>query len=251
MGQAKRRSDEIVKLKAAGPREQRAIAGTTRDGKEFTRAHVAEFENEDNIAFHEACHAVACWLVGEPNGPMKFADAGGIPADFNAITITGIPVPEMLASSIGERWVYARRHAFITLAGVYGSDDAWRDNPLSEDETFDHEMQAGAGFKHLLGVIDREELLAEIDRLTHHVVETFNDRRVRSIAKWLALQFIEQRELSGEQVTVIISQAWEQCDLAFREGEIGKEQPCEAQPAAIEEAVSVKPKAVRSDRHDG
>lgn len=202
-------------------REQQVIFGYTPDGKSVTRAQAQEFDREDNVALHEACHAVAAWMLGVPIEAMYFNDGANarfapLPetAHLAAVTVVGISIDEMIAAPIGERLVHARQHAFVTLAGVFGSSgNAWSSNPAYEFETHSH-MTSAAQALVTIGAMSIEDANAEVDRLAFHVTRTFNDKRVETVTWRLSEQFLRQRDLPGEKVAAIVSQAWRSPDRA-------------------------------------
>jgi ATP-dependent Zn protease len=186
---------------------QQEIVGKTNDGKPFTKAHAEEFGRPENVALHEACHAVAAWLLNVPIHLMRFIE-GEARGDLGGETQTGIPLPQMLSAPIGERVVYARQQAFIDLSGVFGSGQADSPNPLFQFVTRLHVRGARDLISSITGIHQEEEIGEDISRLISHAKETFEDRRVQGVAHSLADQFLKQRRLTGEQVVAILSQAW-------------------------------------------
>jgi hypothetical protein len=127
---------------------------------------------------------------------------------LGAMTATGIPMAEMLAKSDGERLVHARQHAFITLAGVFGSGEGASRNPFYKYETREHLAEAVGKIMHIAGVSE-QEARTEGARLIPLVNETMNDPRVDCTVQWLAKNFLRLRFMTGEEVAACIAHAWE------------------------------------------
>jgi hypothetical protein len=211
VGQSKRRAAEIGKLKESIPqelhRERRRVAGKTKDGKPYTVADAEEFDSSEHAALHESCHALAAWMLGVRITYTQLNGEGSGYAGFKAETVCGDPPDKHLDLPIGERFVKAHQHAFITLAGPFGSGQAFSSNPLDEFEGKQHTKLAGYEIVQLTDASD-EEALETLTRLRPHVIETFADERVQVATRLLAEQLLKMRRLTGEQVMAILSQAW-------------------------------------------
>lgn len=198
------------------------IVGVTVFGKPFTNGHKKQFESGDKIALHESSHVVAAWMLGMPLYAVQFND-GGTEAEIvqlAAQTSVGIPFSEMVASSPGERYVFAFQHAFVTLAGVLGSsEEAFKlQNPLFEFEYRSHLEQAVAKLEGI-AEMPRVRALEELNRLIPLVKRTFDDKRVQSVTRILANNLLKYRILPGAQAAGILSQAWPLIDTAYRKQE--------------------------------
>ena len=179
---------------------------------EHTKQHKLDFEDERNIARHEASHAVATWAVGELLGVMQFndelSDKDHHAAELVAVTVTGIPVREMRTKSTGERFVHGCNHAFITLAGVIGSGDSQSPNPLRQASTDQHMAQA-VGRLTVIGGLTEKEAKFELLRIAPVVEEFFQNDGVRVAVAALAEHLVRARKVPGEYAVEIIEQAYE------------------------------------------
>jgi len=211
-----RRGEKARLAKRDQHQAQQQIVGKTDDGKPFTKAHVEEFSRPETVALHEACHAVAAWLLNVPIHLMQFIE-GESPGDLGGDTQTVFPLPPN--APIGERFVYARQQAFIDLAAVFGSGQADSPNPLFQFETRKHVQGAGDLISSITGIREEEEIREDICRLISHTIETFEDQRVKGLTTRLAQQFLRQRRLTGEEIVAILSQAWLEFDKADRAAE--------------------------------
>lgn len=136
------------------------VVGRLKDGTAHTSADVIDYENENSLARHEAAHAVAAWIQGLPIAYVQInddrADTNNRASTLAGVTAVGPPLDEMQAASIGERLVYARQHAFQTLAGVLGSGEAKSANPICICDTNDHSLQAAGKLVHIAGLSDHD-----------------------------------------------------------------------------------------------
>jgi len=182
----------------------------------YTQANKADFHDEAHVSRHEAAHAVAAWMQGMPIHCMQFndestKDSDYVPANVRAVhqasTATGIPLPEMQATSPGERWVHAKRHAFVTLAGPLGGGDTYSDNPLRRHESDLHLGQAAAKFTTITGCTDEIGLEA-CRSLIDVVYDAFKDPAIQGVVGWLANALVKHRKLSGDEIVGIIEQAY-------------------------------------------
>jgi len=175
--------------------------------KPYTLADAEEYGSSEHIALHESCHAVAAWMLGMRIVYTQLNCEGSGSPDFTGETLCGDPPEDYLRLPIGERFVKAHQHAFITLAGQIGSGQAFSGNPLDECSAERHWLQAGAEIVILTGASD-EAAGETAGRLFRHVVETFADERVQAVTRLLAEQLLKMRRLTGEQAKAILSQAW-------------------------------------------
>jgi len=188
----------------------------------FTQSDMSErAQNKERVsALHESSHAVAAWMLGEPIMHMKFNTADspslGVAVDFAAETGFGIALKDMMAKSAGERLVHGLQYAFITLAGIFGSGEVNSDNPLDQIQVKMHGEEAVGILVHIAG-ISGKEARKEGCRLLPIVNEIFADPRVQETVKHLAKNFMRLRDMSGEEVTACIAQAWTAFDKAYKE----------------------------------
>jgi hypothetical protein len=193
--------------------EQRRQAGAIIDCNgallTYTRAEAAEFSDEENIARHESAHAVAAWIVGLPIQYIQLnddpSDRKNHAADLAGVTVTGISLGEMQAASLGARWVFAKKHAFVTLAGPFGGD-IYAENPLRQHETRLHLGQALARITNIVGCGEDEARL-EVARLLYVVDRAFRDPAIQGTVSWLAKNLIQCRRFTGDEITACIEQA--------------------------------------------
>jgi hypothetical protein len=193
----------------------------TVDGDEVsvTKEQVIEARSERLTALHETSHAVAAWMQDMPISHMQFNDRksdfwDGLDHLLGGIEY-GIPVSEMLSKTIGDRVMFARQHAFVALAGVFGvSNESSSDNPILVDLKKRHTSEAVSGFATIADIL--VEAVDETSRLISVVKYAFNDRRVRAVTQHLAGIFLQRRKLSGVEVTAIIDQAWAECEDGAR-----------------------------------
>jgi hypothetical protein len=188
-----------------------------------SKADMNDFDKERNLAMHEAAHAIAHWIMGHTIDYMQFNDDRtdiNVHADkLAAITCGGGRLPDIMALPIGERTVVALQHAFVTLAGVFGSGDAASENPLRHQETVDHLFQAGSKLVHFLGM-SKEEATEEVIRLIPVVTECFDDKAVWNTVNILATIFHKKRRLEGVEILDIINQTYSACKAAAAEGKV-------------------------------
>jgi hypothetical protein len=165
------------------------------------------------ITLHEASHQVAAWMLGLSLGSMKFCECTDYSEGFSdrdrlsnseAACENDIPFSEMLAASVGERYVHASRYAFVELAGVFGCSNDFRND---RHQTLVHCKDAATAIAKLL---DKEEDIAvgEVKRLIPVVIRAFADPRIQTVTRHLARIFLERRSLTGAECTQIIEQAW-------------------------------------------
>lgn len=189
----------------------------------YTRAQKQEFESDQNIARHEAAHAVGHWIMGHTIDYMQLnddRDDKNNHADVLAgVTVGGGRLPHIMALPIGERTVIALQHAFVTLAGPFGSGDAQSDNPLREHETVDHLYQAASKLYHMAGV-DADESHAQVARLVPVVSDCFGDPVIQNIVDILATVLLKKRRLEGNVITEILNRAYLVCKEAAEHGQI-------------------------------
>jgi hypothetical protein len=128
----------------------------------------------------------------------------------------------MQASSVGERLVFARKAAFITLSGVLGASDEARrtDNPGLVDQTMRHVNQAMTIFAAIVAPDMRkgdefsDEIKGEIIRLVPIVDEIFSDEHIRNLTQHLTDKFIASRHFGEGEVEEILNQSWAELKAA-------------------------------------
>jgi hypothetical protein len=185
-----------------------------------TLAEGAEYDDERNIAYHEAGHAVAAWGLGQRIVRMCFNTAENMAAEpttshVHAYVSNGLPLPEVFALTEGERYVHAVNHAFVTLAGVFGgsNSDAASSNPLRKRETVVHLQQAcsiykviclGENVEHEIEKSDRDR----VARLLPLVDEFTSDPCIDGARVHLAKNLVRLRNMTGEEVVACIEQAY-------------------------------------------
>ena len=215
------------KYKKCCERIDQANRPVTIEGKHgmltYTRAQKQEFESDQNIARHEAAHAVGHWLMGHTIDYMQIND-DRTDKDNHSDTLAGVTVgggrlPDIMTLPIGERTVIALQHAFVTLAGPVGSGDAQSDNPLREHETIDHLYQAGGKLHHMAGM-DAEESRVQVTRLLSVVENCFDDSVIQNMVGILATVLLEKRRLEGNVITEILNRAYPVCKEAAEQGQI-------------------------------
>jgi hypothetical protein len=189
-----------------------------------TKADMDDYNNERNLAMHESAHAVGHWIMGHELGYMQFnddrTDIDNNHADkLAAVTVGGGPLPDMIAQPIGERTVLALQHAFVTLAGVFGSTDAASENPLRKAETTDHLFQAVSKLMQI-GGMTKKEAIERVCRLIPVVTECFDDKAIWNLVNILATIFHKKRRLEREEILDIIHQTYPACKAAAAEGKI-------------------------------
>jgi hypothetical protein len=182
-----------------------------------SRADKIAFGAPENIAQHEAAHAVAYWMMGFPLDYVQLNDdydvADKQSREFRLAGET-VGTPLRLDNlTVGELAVLGRQHAFITLAGVVGSGDAMSGNPLRQHETKQHLLQAGSKLVSLFGY-SQEEARKEVARLVHVVVDCFDSAVVRSLVLVLTSALLEKRRLEGDEVQTILNAAYSACKEA-------------------------------------
>jgi hypothetical protein len=176
----------------------------------YTRADEIDFEAPKNLADHEAAHAVAFWIMGVPLDYIQLNDYyDAADKQSREFRLAGETVATPLQSNgltVGELAVLGRQHAFITLAGVFGSGDATSDNPLRQYETKKHISQAGS--KLALFGYSQGEARKEVMRLIGVVVDCFGSSVMRSLVSLLAFALLKKRRLGGDEVQTILNAAY-------------------------------------------
>lgn len=213
------RSDEAARLEG----QEACQAFHNGEVINCAKADLDDYNNERNVAMHESGHAVAHWIMGQEISYVQFNDDRndkGVHADkFGAVTVGGGTLPEIMALPIGERTVIARQHAFVTLAGVFGSTDAQSENPIRKRETVDHLFQAASKLVHFAGMSE-EEAKAEALRLIPVVTECFDDPAIWNLVNILATILQKERRIEGAEVAEIINTAYPVCKAAVAEGKV-------------------------------
>jgi hypothetical protein len=191
--------------------------GVALIGKRFkvpcTTAQQQEFATPRYIAKHEAAHAVAAWMLGVPIHYMQLNDdpndKENYAGELDGVTVTGIPLPEMVASSIGERWVFGLQSAFITLAGVIGGGDCDRmmTNTINNFECKLHVGEAKAIFQQIAGAT-RAETVEQVGRLIRVVDDAFMDEAIRYTTGRLAEELLKCRRLEGDQIVSLLADCY-------------------------------------------
>ena len=189
----------------------------------YTRAQKQEFESDQNIARHEAAHAIGHWIMRHAIDYMQLNDDRTDKANHGdtlaGLTVGGGRLPDIMALPIGERTVIALEHAFVTLAGPVGSGDAQSDNPLREHETIDHLYQAGSKLHHMAGM-DADESRVQVARLLSVVANCFDDLVIQNMVDILATILLEKRRLEGNVITEILNRAYPVCKEAAEQRQI-------------------------------
>jgi len=191
------------------PRPHKFI-GETKDGRPLTQAHADEFECDQNIARHEAGHAVGRWIMGHKIDYMQFNaenDKGNHGDILAASTVGGERLPDIMALPIGERTVIGLQEAFVTLAGVVGGGDASSDNPLCKWETQNHLRQAHGKLYHIAGM-DDDECRAQVARLLGVVAACFRHPVLQNMVTILAITLVKARRLEGNAIVKILNDAY-------------------------------------------
>jgi hypothetical protein len=202
-------------------REEKLEASIDGVSVDCTAAELADYSAEKHSAYHEAGHVVAAWCLRQPINRMSFnveeimaEDTTTAPSQ--AFASTGLPLPDMLAMTEGERYVHAVEHAFITLAGVFGSADrcdAKSSNPLCKHETESHLIAAASKFKVISTGLNEPHQLSQsdidtVDRLIPIVDEFLNDPCIEGTRTHLEKNFLRLRSVTGEEVVSCIGQAY-------------------------------------------
>jgi hypothetical protein len=188
-----------------------------------TKADMDDYASERNLAMHESAHAVAHWIMGHTIEYVQLnddiTDKTAHADELAGVTVGGGAINEIMDLPDGERLVQARQQAFVTLAGVFGTNDAASENPLSESEVTDHLFQAGNKLMYFTGM-SWEEATNEVVRLIPVVTECFDDKAVWNLVNILATFLQKSRRLEGEEVMSIIGQAYPLCKTAAAEGKV-------------------------------
>jgi len=177
----------------------------------YTHAQKQEFESDQNIARHEAAHAVGHWIMGHTIDYMQLNDDRNDRSNhadvLAGVTVGGGILSDIMAQPLGERTVIALEHAFVTLAGSFGSGDAQSDNPLRDHETIDHLYQAGGKLHHIAGM-DADECRTHVTRLVSVVSDCFAVPVFQNMVDVLATALLEKRRLEGNVITEILNQGY-------------------------------------------
>ena len=177
----------------------------------FTESQWLESQAEETAgvvtALHESSHVVAAFLLGVTVRKMMFNNPKF--PDLLATVESGIPLPEMLATSLEERWLHGVKHAFISLAGAFGcSGESLSENPFHKSQCDSHVFEA-YGKLHHIGGVPKDELNAELARLRKAVNVTFDKPVVKEMVHRLAKEFSERRHLNGAEINSILQQVLE------------------------------------------
>jgi hypothetical protein len=188
----------------------------------YTQADLKDFEDEKNLARHEAAHAIGYWMLRVSLGYMQINDDRedkGVHADqLAACTASGEPWTELCNLPLGERIVRGRMEAFITLAGVFGGGDAASSNPLRQHETLDHLFQAGS--KLVCLGLTQDEARREVMRLVPIVNEFFDDKAIWNMVCLLATILRKRRRLEGEEIINFLNTVHPVCKAAAADGKV-------------------------------
>jgi hypothetical protein len=188
-----------------------------------------ESGNDGQVALHESSHCVGGWVCELPlRGMWLFSPDGERPAGVHAaargVVLQQGAIGERLRLPFGERLVLAKSTAFMEISGVWGDGEAYSANPLMQDRTQLHLMDAMRLYQMLVDgtaatKID-DDTLREVSRIVPLVEEFFSDQRIRKLTEHLAKAFLRERYIDGEDINKILDTTWAELNKSEEEASL-------------------------------
>jgi hypothetical protein len=225
MSRKKKEQERIARRDA-----KRADSMTDLQREKASRQH----HGGRDTAVHEAGHAVATWLLGEPLGNVYFNDRGApwyepTLDQFDAVTEGGSSAGEFgprrrfrgreydtsILQGTGEGWVRGCRQAFITLAGIVAQTEYLNNSevPLTIQS---HLSEAATKFWFFAGGNSDMTPGIECARIIQVVADTFRDERVKRAVMTVAGLLFKYRYLDAEQLREAIEGGYYNREITLR-----------------------------------